>query len=533
MITVREAREDDVEAIRELFLASYGQAYAYPQYYDTSKLKKMVFADNTMLLVAEETDSNRLVGTASVVMHVGAYNDLVGEFGRLVVDPTARNQGIGRKLMEGRLERVRDRLHLGLVENRVVHPYSQQISASQGFRCVGFLPLKLLTDKRECVALYVRHFGNALRLRQNHPRIIPEAHELAELAMDNLEMEPDAIVDTSSSPYPHDDRFELQDFETQGYATLLRLERGRVHNREVFGPLRLHYGLFQIRSRSSNYLVAREGKRLAGAVGFALDEAEKTVRVFELISASDRPIRFLLDNLNRVCRDELHAEYVEIDVNAHSPRMQRTLLELGYQPAGYVPALTFHQVERLDAVKMVRLFTPPVFGEVCLAPPSERIAELVTRQFAERVVAPRLVEAARGSSLFAGLNEHQSNRLGAGFTVESYRAGESIYSAGDKADGIHLILCGELDVLSSVGQAIATLRAGASFGECSLLKEANHTASAQARTDVEVATLPQQQIEILVRRHPDIAVVLYRNLACDLSCKLDVMNQRARENTAS
>ncbi len=299
MVTVREARETDIEAIRDLFVGSYGKHYAYPVYYDLDVLKKLAYTDNSILLVAEE--DGRLVGTASVVMHVGAYNDLVGEFGRLVVHPDSRRRGVGQMLMQGRIERVRERLHMALVETRATHPYSQKISAKHGFSCAGFLPSKLLTDRRESVALYVRCFADALKLRRNHPRIISEAIDLAELSMRNLGLNPDAIVDVGSAPYVQDNAYELEQFNTEGYSTLLRLERGRVHNREIVGPLRLHYGVFQLQARDSTYLIARNKDQLAGAVGFSRDPMERTVRVFELISASERPILFLLGQLDLLC----------------------------------------------------------------------------------------------------------------------------------------------------------------------------------------------------------------------------------------
>jgi hypothetical protein len=49
-------------------------------------------------------------------------------------------------------------------------------------------------------------------------------------------------------------------------------------------------------------------------------------------------------------------------VSAHAPRMQRTLIELGFLPVAYLPALVFHDVERLDVVSAKALgvaATPP------------------------------------------------------------------------------------------------------------------------------------------------------------------------------
>ena len=197
-------------------------------------------------------------------------------------------------------------------------------------------------------------------------------------------MKPDAIVDEEAAAYPAGSVYTTQELSTEGYAALLRIERGRVRNREIFGPLRLHYGLFLVQARRSRYLIARENGAIAGAVGFILDPAEKVVRVFELISLHDDVVRFLLAELERLCRQEWQVCYVEIDVSAYSPRMQRTLVEIGFLPAAYVPALVFHEVERLDTIKMVRLLTPlqvetaqtPARREICSAfkPPKSGIS---------------------------------------------------------------------------------------------------------------------------------------------------------------
>ena len=112
MITVRDATGHDVPAIRDLFLACYGTVYPNPQCYDPQALHKLVYSDDTLLLVAEDSDTRQVVGTASVILEIGAYSDLVGEFGRLVVHPGARHGGVGTLLMAERIRRVRDRLQV-------------------------------------------------------------------------------------------------------------------------------------------------------------------------------------------------------------------------------------------------------------------------------------------------------------------------------------------------------------------------------------------------------------------------------------
>ena len=165
-------------------------------------------------------------------------------------------------------------------------------------------------------------------------------------------------VDASSAAYPHAEDFELEEMASELYPALLRFERGRVRDREIFGPIRLHYGLFQLRANRGRYLLARRNGAIIGAVGFAVDELEKTVKVFELVSVDDTPLHFLLAELVSRCQNEYGVAYVEADVSAYSPRMQRTLLEVGFLPVAYVPAMVFHDVERLDIVRMARLFEP-------------------------------------------------------------------------------------------------------------------------------------------------------------------------------
>ena len=57
----------------------------------------------------------------------------------------------------------------------------------------------------------------------------------------------------------------------------------------------------------------------------------------------------------------------EIDVGAHAARMQRTLIEMGFVPAAYVPAMAFHNVERIDVVRMMKLVCPLEHEDVELA----------------------------------------------------------------------------------------------------------------------------------------------------------------------
>jgi GNAT superfamily N-acetyltransferase len=520
MITVREATGRDVAAIREIFLACYGTDYTDPRYYDDTLLTRLVYSEDSLLLVAEDAETGGVVGTASVDFEVGAHSDLVGEFCRLAVHPAYRQRGVGKLLLAERLRRVQDRLQVGLVEARATHPWSLRIAEAHRFAVVGFLPERWRVRDRESLALYVRYLGNALELRANHPRVVPEVYPLAHVALGNCALPPDAIVDEDAPAYPPGGDFEVQDLTTEGYAALLRIARGRVRHREIFGPARLHYGIFKLQARRSRYLIAREGGRIAGAVGFTLDPLDKAVRIFELIALHDEVIRFLLGDLERACRERWDC-LIEIDVSAHAPRMQRTLIELGFLPVAYLPALVFHEVERLDVVKLVRLLSPPQVRTDGLTPSCKAMAELVLRLFRNRTVLPRIAKAVHDLPLFTGLSAEQVDRLAGVCGVATFEPGEAVFREGEAGGQIHVVLQGEV-AISVAGSAapVGTVRGGECLGEMSLLTAAAHSATATARTRVETAVLGHRDLAELIRLRPDIGLHLYRNLAAGMGEKL-------------
>ncbi|MFO0706379.1 MAG: GNAT family N-acetyltransferase [Nitrospira sp.] len=521
MIRVREAREEDVGQIREIFLAVYGTDYPHRELYDELWLKRSVFTDDALILVAEDTDTGRVVGTASVLFDFGAHSDLVGEFGRLAVHPDYRRLQVGKLLMDKRIEAIQHRLHVGLVVARTVHPYAQRISLGHGFIATGFLPLKHFFRHRESFALLARYFGDALTLRRNNPRIIPEAYPLASRVMSQLPLTQDLIVDEDAAAYPAGGDYTIEQLQSQGYPALLRIERGRVRNREIFGPMRLDYGFFKLQARQTEYCLARSGDQIVGAVGYMLDPAEHTVRVFELIALADDVVRFLLAELERKCREEMGIEYIEIDVSAYAPRMQRTLLELSFLPVAYVPAMVFYHVERLDIVKMVRLTRLQDLGPLGLTEPVQAIADVVMRGFTTCVLAPRMAQAIKEVPLFHGMTGDQASTLAGACSVRSWKDGERLFAEGDQTDRLYLVLQGRVAINGgSPAASIGTVQTGEICGEVSLLSARPHSATAIAQGPVEAAELLHRDLVDLIRRRPDIGVIIYRNMAIGLGDKL-------------
>lgn len=527
MIEVREARESDVDQIIKLFVAAYGENYSYPIYYDPQVLKKMVFDEDTLLIVAEDTANENILGTASVIYDLGAYGDLAGEFGRLVVHPEGRKRGIGKKLMEERLKRASKRLHVGFVENRVAHPFSQRISSRYDFAPAGFLPLKACFEKRESLALYLRLFSDALTLRRNNPRVIPEGFQLAQFVLASCGIDPDVIVDETAPAYPNQHSFEIERMRTKGYASLLRFARAKSGSKEIFGPAKIHHGMFRLRSKDSDYVIARKNGQLVGAIGYSIDQVEKAVKIFEIVTVDAGPTKMLIEEVISRCRNEYDMAYIEADVSAYSPRMQQTMLELDFTPVAYLPAFAFKGAERCDAIRMASVYVPVLEEKPVLYEATRPVYDIVMRNFSTKQLIPRLAEALPSVALFRGLTSEQTRRLAEIFSLKNLAEGETLVTQGQHSESAIVLLKGELSVMagnSEEGRTVGTVGAGDCFGETALLNREPHSVSARAKTDIEAATIASAEFQDLLRRRPDIGVIIYRNLAKGLGKKLRDLN---------
>jgi CRP-like cAMP-binding protein len=178
-------------------------------------------------------------------------------------------------------------------------------------------------------------------------------------------------------------------------------------------------------------------------------------------------------------------------------------------------------VERLDIVKMVRLNKLQDLGPLALTEPVRAVADAVMRGFSTCVIAPRMAQAIKEVPLFHGMNSEQATRLAGACNVREIRGGERLFTERDPADRLFLVLQGQVAISGgSPAVAIGTVRTGETCGEVSLLSSRPHSATATAEGQVEAAELLQRDLADLIRRRPDIGVIIYRNLAVGLGDKL-------------
>jgi CRP-like cAMP-binding protein len=101
---------------------------------------------------------------------------------------------------------------------------------------------------------------------------------------------------------------------------------------------------------------------------------------------------------------------------------------------------------------------------------------------------------------------------GNGIATRSAKAGEVIFKEGDEADQLFAIKSGEIAI--QLGNCtLAELSANSIFGEMALIDDAPRSATAVAKTDVELVPISEKQFLFLVSQTPFFALKVMRVLA--------------------
>lgn len=381
---IRLVGEEDIDGLMALFRAAYGDDYAVRDVYDEVALKRGIYSDNIHWLVAEE--DGRIVGSGALVLGLGDDNDQIGEIGRLVVSPEVRTKGLARQLVDALIAATGERVEFAFGETRTVHPFSQRMADATGMPPLGFMPMACQMGTRESFVFNGKLFGNGPALRAgNEVRVVPAVAPLAELSLRNLGLADSVEVVEHARGHAACTRFDVRPLDNGSLLRLLRIERGRIHDPEIFGPFHVDQGLSQVLARRAHYFVAAIGPRTVGGIGYSIEEHDCNLRITELIG--DEPgvqgtlLQFVVDRAELV-----HAvRLLQCDVSAESTAMQQTMLELGFLPAGYMPGMVFHGTRRIDVVRFLKLSGAWEPGPLALVASSQRYHDLVAPAFAREL----------------------------------------------------------------------------------------------------------------------------------------------------
>jgi CRP-like cAMP-binding protein len=101
---------------------------------------------------------------------------------------------------------------------------------------------------------------------------------------------------------------------------------------------------------------------------------------------------------------------------------------------------------------------------------------------------------------------------GNGIETRSAKAGEVIFKEGDEAHQLFVIKSGEVTIQSG-NRKLAELATNSIFGEMALIDDAPRSATAVAKTDVELVAVSEKQFLFLVSQTPFFALKVMRVLA--------------------
>jgi GNAT superfamily N-acetyltransferase len=385
--SVRLVAESDIEAIAELFTLNYGDDYAFPQVFDGTWVKRAIYSDNIVCVVLE--DAGLVVGTGAVLLDYGDYNDQLGEIARIAVHPHYVGHGAGRRIINALFEVVQDNVEFAYSEARTAHSFTQHMLDLAGFVPIGFYPHQYsLQGRTEADVLYGKLYTHAQTLRSDDlPHIIPEVAGLAHHVLTSMGLPVDPVIVETCESYPFDffptlkrmDRDSAQDLErNQGRWVRESIEKGEQLDKPMlFGPVSIDQGLPFMKRHGATYLMAvSKTHEPVGAVGLLHDKTNQTVKGIELL-AHDQDVRGGLCVALVKAAEARNARVIEVNVSAYDARLQQTFLELGFFPVAYAPAMCFHEWERLDIVKMIKLNVPYDSGEMKLTEKAHAIVSIV------------------------------------------------------------------------------------------------------------------------------------------------------------
>ena len=378
---IRPVKRTDIPELIQLFKLNYGDDYPYHELENERLIERLINDKNIIWLVL---DDDGIVASGALIQTNRRHGDQIGELARLVVHPEKKGQGLAKRIINALLIWSDSTVELAYATARTAHSLSQKLMDSANFAAVGFLPgHHVFGDGRESSVYYCRLYGNGKALRrEDAPRLIPEIRSLALHALTTMGLPNGVSVLEDVPTERRPSIYQFRSLDRGSLVPLLHVKRGRLVDPLLFGELSNDHGMALIRKGKGLYLVAADERQaLRGAIGFQVDESDRGVKAMELIAENEDVEAALCEELVRVAEQDYQAEVIEVNVSAYEPGLQQTLLNLGFRPAAYIPAMFFHDSERLDVIKMIKLNIPYEPGPRSLTEPAQKVADTVEPVF--------------------------------------------------------------------------------------------------------------------------------------------------------
>ena len=140
------------------------------------------------------------------------------------------------------------------------------------------------------------------------------------------------------------------------------------------------------------------------------------------------------------------------------------------------------------------------------------------------------------SRLFAELNPADADVLVDACEERNLVGGEELFHENDPGDSLFIVQRGRVDIFKNirgdVDRSLASFGPGDVIGEMSFIDGARRSATARTTEASEFRVLSRQSFARVQRERPDIAAVVYRNMAGIVASRLRTTNELYREAVA-
>lgn len=151
-------------------------------------------------------------------------------------------------------------------------------------------------------------------------------------------------------------------------------------------------------------------------------------------------------------------------------------------------------------------------------------------------------------SLFRDLSERQIGRLMHIMSLVEYSEDEVVFKEGSSGDSIYILIEGEVEIsktlvlpqwIQSAQKKEKSLirlseKAHPFFGEMAMFgQDAERSATITATKTCLMAMLPGKEFQAILEADPEIGLVVYRNIACELAKRVREANKNVLKLTTA
>jgi hypothetical protein len=524
--TIRRATAADAPKWLELVQATLGDRYPVKAIYDPVWLASQL-DEKTGQETWVADAGGRLSGSISLLKPGWPSSNPVANLGRNLFRPESFKDGSAETLLRTVSDLTTQRNEMAIVRIASTDNAQQILFENMGYVCVGFQPLKHMLQQRVGVLFYVHGANSVLVTRTPLSESLPDVTELGRAVLERLQIPNAMVVRDGASGYPLQCDLKVREAKKEEFDAQRAQAESSNPPVEVSGRFNLGQGLMRMPENPVlRALLGQQDQKVVAGLSYYFDEQDRCARVTEAYCTDDLSMGALLAHGLQMMQGQLGAVYTEVDILATAPRLLKSAEQMGFVPVAYLPAFYCGNGKFSDVVKMVKLNLPYALENGNFTAHARVMVNIIDRNFEDQKLGLAIINLLRPLSMFAGLGDGELRKLARLFVQKLYRPGDRIFAKGDSGDEAYIVLRGKISIqLESDSPAVAQLGDGKIFGELAFLDGAPRAAFAVATQPSILLVMKRTAFAEVVRREPNLGMVVMRNLAQDLALKLRSVNE--------